>query len=84
LDEPLNSETNYRTEFVVVLNDQPHGGLAMRGRPGDVRTARRDDYGFGGRGWGFQFDNMNRRGGQYYDPRQTGQNYYQRPQQRLW
>jgi hypothetical protein len=32
-DEPLNSETNYRTEFVVVLNDQPQGGLAMRRRP---------------------------------------------------
>jgi L,D-transpeptidase catalytic domain len=29
-DEPLNRETNYRTEFVVVLNDQPQGGLAMR------------------------------------------------------
>jgi L,D-transpeptidase catalytic domain len=32
-DEPPNSETNYRTEFVVVLNDQPQGGLAMRKRP---------------------------------------------------
>ena len=29
-DEPLNRETNYRTEFVVVLNNQPQGGLAMR------------------------------------------------------
>ena len=32
-DEPLNRETNYRTEFVVVLNNQPQGGLAMRERP---------------------------------------------------
>jgi hypothetical protein len=32
-DEPQNSETNYRTEFVVVLNNQPQGGLAMRRRP---------------------------------------------------
>ena len=32
-DEPQNSETNYRTEFVVVLNNQPQGGLAMRKRP---------------------------------------------------
>jgi lipoprotein-anchoring transpeptidase ErfK/SrfK len=32
-DEPPNSETNYRTEFVVVLNNQPQGGLAMRRRP---------------------------------------------------
>jgi hypothetical protein len=31
-DEPLNRETNYRTEFVVVLNNQPQGGLAMRER----------------------------------------------------
>jgi hypothetical protein len=25
-DEPLSSETNYRTEFVAVLNNQPQGG----------------------------------------------------------
>jgi hypothetical protein len=29
-DEPLNRETNYRTEFVVALHNQPQGGLAMR------------------------------------------------------
>ena len=34
-DEPANRETNYRTEFVVVLNNQPQGGLAMRARPED-------------------------------------------------
>ena len=27
-DEPMSSETNYPTEFVVVLNDQPQGGFA--------------------------------------------------------
>jgi hypothetical protein len=32
-DEPLNRETNYRTEFVMVLNNQPQGGLAVRRRP---------------------------------------------------
>jgi len=32
-DEPQNRETNYRTEFVVVLNNQPQGGLAMRKPP---------------------------------------------------
>jgi len=32
-DEPLHRETNYRTEFVVALHDQPQGGLAMRKRP---------------------------------------------------
>jgi len=36
-DEPLNRETNYRTEFVVVLNNQPQGGLAMRERPDETR-----------------------------------------------
>src|SRR5262249_14977798 len=26
-DEPLSKETNYRTEFVAVLNNQPQGGF---------------------------------------------------------
>jgi hypothetical protein len=26
-DEPLHKETNYRTEFVVALNNQPQGGI---------------------------------------------------------
>jgi hypothetical protein len=29
-DEPLSRETNYRTEFVAVLNDQPQGGFITR------------------------------------------------------
>ncbi|HZP18647.1 MAG TPA: L,D-transpeptidase family protein, partial [Bauldia sp.] len=29
-DEPLSRETNYRTEFVTVLSDQPQGGFLMR------------------------------------------------------
>ena len=81
-DEPLNKETGDRTEFVVVLSDQPQGGLAMRRRPANVRTARRQDGGFGSRGWGFPFDNTARSGGQYSYPR-SGQNYYQWPQ-RSW
>jgi hypothetical protein len=32
-DEPLHRETNYHTEFVVALHDQPQGGLAMRRAP---------------------------------------------------
>ena len=70
-DEPLNRETNNRTEFVVVLNNQPQGGLAIR-RPADARVARRDDF-FGSifqGGWDFQYGNTRRRGGQYYYPRQ--------------
>src|SRR6202034_3817872 len=29
-DEPLSRETNYRTEFVAVLNNQPQGGFLVR------------------------------------------------------
>lgn len=29
-DEPLSAETNYRTEFVAVLSDQPQGGFVTR------------------------------------------------------
>ena len=35
-DEPPNREQNYRTEFVVVLNNQPQGGLAIRKPAADV------------------------------------------------
>jgi hypothetical protein len=52
-DEPLSSETNYRTEFVVVLNNQPQGGFANR-LPSPTHIARsQDDGGFFGQmgGW---------------------------------
>jgi hypothetical protein len=29
-DEPLSGETNYRTEFIAVLNNQPQGGFVTR------------------------------------------------------
>jgi hypothetical protein len=29
-DEPLSKETNYRTEFVAVLSNQPQGGFLTR------------------------------------------------------
>jgi hypothetical protein len=45
-DEPLHKETNYRTEFVVALNNQPQGGILTRSRSPDVRV------GFFG-GWPF-------------------------------
>ncbi len=38
-DEPLSRETNYRTEFVAVLSDQPQGGFKTR-RP----TPKAPDY----------------------------------------
>jgi len=77
-DEPLHRETNYRTEFVVALNNQPQGGIITRPRSPDIRVARRDDFGFGWGGWGF--NNTFGRSGQYYDPRQSNRNYYQRLQ----
>ena len=72
-DEPLNSETNYRTEFIVVLNNQPQGGLAMRQRPvdDDDRVADRNSWDDGSSGFS-QWGNWdaNRRGG--------SQSYYSR------
>jgi hypothetical protein len=76
-DEPLHKETNYRTEFVVALNNQPQGGLLTRARTPDVRVARGDEGGFWG-GWGFN-NSPPQRGGPTSDPRQNNQNYY-RPQ----
>ena len=49
-DEPLSSETNYRTEFVAVLSNQPQGGFITRMKSPDMNIAR-DDGGFGYGGW---------------------------------
>lgn len=49
-DEPLSKETNYRTEFVAVLSDQPQGGFITRSPTTDV--ASRDNF---RRGDGFSF-----------------------------
>jgi L,D-transpeptidase catalytic domain len=49
-DEPLSSETNYRTEFVAVLSNQPQGGFITRKPTPPVhvadRTAPYDNNGF--------------------------------------
>jgi chemotaxis protein histidine kinase CheA len=80
-DEPLNSETNYRTEFVVVLNNQPQGGLAMRKRPEAVAEARHN-------GWGDGFFGVNPflrdPNAQYGAARARGGPSYYPPQQRSW
>jgi hypothetical protein len=68
-DEPLNRETNYRTEFVVVLNNQPQGGLAIRRPASDVVAGRNDGYGYYGYGYG----NARQYGGPY-----GGTSYYPR------
>jgi hypothetical protein len=81
-DEPLSSETNYRTEFVAVLSNQPQGGFITRKptpRPvEEVPVASNDGFGFGF--LHFQPDpppqpvNTRRRGGQYYyQPAQPAQ-----------
>jgi hypothetical protein len=83
-DEPLSSETNYRTEFVAVLSDQPQGGFITRKPTAPMAIASDDGWDDGSFGF-FQQRNpypqqqlyTRRRGGQYY--------YYQpMPQQRGW
>jgi hypothetical protein len=77
-DEPLSSETNYRTEFVAVLSNQPQGGFVTR-RPtiddGFMDSGYAGDDGFNPffqRSWspqaGNQPANARRRGGQAYPP----------------
>jgi hypothetical protein len=45
-DEPLSKETNYRTEFVAVLNNQPQGGFITRQPTVDVDVASGNEDGF--------------------------------------
>jgi hypothetical protein len=64
-DEPLSSETNYRTEFVAVLSNQPQGGFITRRPTTDVGVA--SDYFRGDNGFSFfpgnwQNGNTRRRG----------------------
>ncbi len=81
-DEPLSSETNYRTEFVVVLNNQPQGGFANRARSPDMRVARHngadDDNGYGFSplgGWFSSFGDRRRPASPSYDRQQGWGNY---------
>lgn len=41
-DEPLSRETNYRTEFVTVLSDQPQGGFVTRRPTPKIPVAERE------------------------------------------
>jgi hypothetical protein len=55
-DEPLSKETNYRTEFVAVLSNQPQGGFITRKPTTNTDFVddgyRRDDgFFFSGRNW---------------------------------
>jgi hypothetical protein len=74
-DEPLSAETNYRTEFVAVLSNQPQGGFITRRPTVDVQVASDDGFGFGSffqRSWDSQTGDTRRRGGQYYPQVQPG------------
>jgi hypothetical protein len=81
-DEPLSEETNYRTEFVAVLSDQPQGGFITR-KPSRVLVAddngwsddRQDNDGFGfffRRNPNSQPGTTRRGGGQFFPPMQGG------------
>jgi L,D-transpeptidase catalytic domain len=61
-DEPLSSETNFRTEFVAVLNNQPQGGFVTR-RPSDNVWGDDGSGSFFQRNWDSRSGNTRRRGG---------------------
>jgi hypothetical protein len=72
-DEPLSKETNYRTEFVAVLSNQPQGGFITRKPTTDILVAGPYDDGFGSffqPAWNPQTVNTRRRGGPDYPPAQ--------------
>jgi hypothetical protein len=76
-DEPLSRETNYRTEFVAVLNNQPQGGFVTRRPTADVAVASGNvqDDGFASffqRSWGSPTVDTRRGSAQYHQPVQRG------------
>jgi hypothetical protein len=79
-DEPLSKETNYRTEFVAVLSNQPQGGFITRRPSTDNLIASGDDdngFGFFQRNWetqaGSQRNGNSQRG---YPRRQNGPDFF--------
>jgi hypothetical protein len=94
-DEPLSEETNYRTEFVAVLSDQPQGGFITRKPTENVLVA--DDNGQGydngyGNGWGgnrqqddgFGFFFQRNPQPQPVNPRRRGEQYVPPVQRGFW
>jgi hypothetical protein len=79
-DEPLSKETNYRTEFVAVLSNQPQGGFITRKPTVNVEVASDAGFGFGSffqRSWDSQ-------GNQLGDPRRRGGQTFQQVQPRTY
>ena len=64
-DEPLSKETNYRTEFVAVLSNQPQGGFITRKPTPPVSVAGDNVFPIFG-GWGSQSGDTRQRGGNYW------------------
>jgi hypothetical protein len=76
-DEPLSAETNYRTEFVAVLSNQPQGGFVTRRPTVNVNVA--NDNSSSDDGFSFFFQRNP-------DPPagNTRRRLYDRPVQRSW
>jgi lipoprotein-anchoring transpeptidase ErfK/SrfK len=79
-DEPLSSETNYRTEFVAVLSNQPQGGFVTRQPTVDVIASDNSSWGDGG----FGFFSQRNPDPPAANPRRRGGQYYYQPQRSWW
>ncbi|HLZ06044.1 MAG TPA: L,D-transpeptidase [Bradyrhizobium sp.] len=87
-DEPLSRETNYRTEFVAVLNNQPQGGFITRRPTPDIVAS---DNSWGDNSWGWGDNSWGNNGSGFFlqrnpdpqtgYPRRRGGQYYYPPQQ---
>ncbi|MBH5369112.1 L,D-transpeptidase [Bradyrhizobium glycinis] len=75
-DEPLSSETNYRTEFVAVLSNEPQGGFITR-KPTAPAMIASDDGWDSGFGFFYQRDPYV----QQVNPRRRSQYQYYQPAQ---
>ena len=76
-DEPLSGETNYRTEFIAVLSNQPQGGFVTRQPTDDVVVDSGNYWGDDDSGslfqpWNSRTSSKRRGGGQTYYPVQRG------------
>lgn len=81
-DEPLSAETNYRTEFVAVLNNQPQGGFITRDRSDDILVSDASDDGYYGYGYPVRRNNRTIQPG--YVPWGGGDYYYRPRSPRGW
>ena len=88
-DEPLSSETNYRTEFVAVLSNQPQGGFITRKPTVDDGFIDSDYFGSDGGGFNpfFQRSSSPQAGNQPANARRRSgqsQQYWGNPTQQYY